>query len=245
LGWGVQEGRNGPTARVRRVLTMAEDEAAGLRHAEVGTEHLLLALLHEGRGLAARVIQELGVNLDDLERRVRSRQRPSEIGADGPIGLGPGARAAFEMARAEAARMHHEYLGTEHLLLGLLRNGEGPAFVVLNGAGVTLGPARHRVLRILSEAQTDGPPAVRPAEQPNSRRSRLPGRFSTPERADPPDDVERCGRCGRVRRPDWRFCAFCGERWPACDRCEAPVPRLTGVRFCPGCGTMRDADARA
>src|SRR5687768_12237436 len=143
LEWGVPDGRERLTPRVRRVLAIAEDEAVGLRQSEVGTEHVLLGLLREGRGLATRTLRELGVEPADLAQRLRLRLSPSLIGADGPIGLGPGARAALQMARAEAARLHHDYLGTEHLLLGLLRDGEGPAFVVLNGAGVTLGRARQ------------------------------------------------------------------------------------------------------
>ena len=146
LGWGVPDGRERLTPRVRRVLAMAEDEAVGLRQAEVGTEHVLLALLREGRGLATRALRELGVEPAELAQRIRARLVPAEIGADGPIGLGPGARAALEMARAEAARLHHDYVGTEHLLLGLLRDGEGPAFVVLNGPGVTLARARQQIV---------------------------------------------------------------------------------------------------
>jgi ATP-dependent Clp protease ATP-binding subunit ClpA len=224
---------------------MAEDEAVGLRQAEVGTEHVLLALLRESRGLATRALQELGVEPVELAQRMRVRLVRSDIAADGPIGLGPGARAALQMARAEASRLHHNYLGTEHMLLGLLRNGEGPAFVILNGAGVTLARARQQVLKILNESAPEQP-GGRPGSPVVLRaRERPADRFAEPEVRDARDDVERCGRCGRVRRSDWRFCAYCGERWPACDRCEAPIPDLAGVRFCPGCGVMIQSDDRA
>lgn len=239
------DGRERLTPRVRRVLAIAEDEAVGLRQAEVGTEHVLLALLREGRGLAGRALRDLGVEPAELEQRMRLRLVPGQIGPDGPIGLGPGARAALQMARAEAARLHHSYLGTEHLLLGLLRDGEGPAFVVLNGAGVTLGRTRQQVSRILNESAPAAPSGHAPSPAVPRVRERLSDRFADPDARDRRDDVERCGRCGRVRRSDWRFCAYCGERWPACDRCAAPIPELTGVRFCPGCGVMLDTDDRA
>jgi ATP-dependent Clp protease ATP-binding subunit ClpA len=224
---------------------MAEDEAVGLRQSEVGTEHVLLALLREGRGLATRALQELGVEPTELAQRMRLRLVRSEIGADGPIGLGPGARAAIQMARAEAGRLHHDYLGTEHVLLGLLRNGEGPAFVVLNGVGVTLARARHQVVKILNESAPELTGGRSGGLEVLRGRGRPSDRFADPDAHDPRDDVERCGRCGRVRRSDWRFCAFCGERWPACDRCETPIPELAGVRFCPGCGVMVQSDNRA
>ena len=127
LGWGVPDGRERLTPRARRVLAIAEDEAVGLRQAEVGTEHVLLALLGDERGLATRAIRELGVEPSELAQRLRLRLVTGQIGPDGRIGLGPGARSALKMAHAEAARLHHNYLGTEHLLLGLLRDGEGPA----------------------------------------------------------------------------------------------------------------------
>ena len=242
---GVPEGRERFTPRARRILAIAEDEAVGLRQAEVGTEHVLLALLSDERGLATRAIRELGVEPNELAQRLRLRLTPGPVGPDGPVGFGPGVRSALTMAHAEAGRLRHNYLGTEHLLLGLLRDGEGPAFVVLNGAGVTLGRARQQVSRILNEAASEvsdgrssGLTLVRGSARPPERSADSAGR-------DPRDDLERCGRCGRVRRSDWRFCAYCGERWPACDRCEAPIPDLVGVRFCPGCGVMLQTDERA
>jgi ATP-dependent Clp protease ATP-binding subunit ClpA len=229
---------------------MAEDEALGLRHAEVGPEHVLLALLREGRGLATRALQELGQDPGELAQRVRSGLVASNSIQTGPIGLGPGARSALRMARAEAGRLHHNYVGTEHLLLGLLRDGEGPAFVTLNGVGVTLVRARQQITRILNEAAPEQPDGrsgglsrvqerVRPIDRlgdPDSRDARDP--------RDRREDVERCGHCGRVRRGDWRFCAYCGQHWPTCDRCDTPIPALAGVRFCPGCGIMLESDDR-
>jgi ATP-dependent Clp protease ATP-binding subunit ClpA len=240
----VSDGPERLTPRVRRVLAMAEDEAVGLRQAEVGTEHVLIALLREGRGLATRTLRELGVEPADLAQRIRQGLVPAQIGADGPIGLGPGARGALDMARAEAARLHHDYVGTEHLLLGLLRDGEGPAFVVLNGAGITLGRVRAHVTKFLNESVSE-PPKSKSGGMAELRGRRRPvDRLVDLDPRDGGDDGERCGRCGRTRRSDWRYCAFCGERWPACDRCAAPIPGIMGVRFCPGCGVMVQADER-
>jgi ATP-dependent Clp protease ATP-binding subunit ClpA len=232
----VSDGRERLTPRVRRVLAMAEDEAVALRQSEVGTEHLLLGLLREGRGLAARALHQLGVEPAELAQRIRVRLVPASFGPEGEIELSPGARAAVEMARTEAARLHHDYVGTEHLLLGLLRDGEGPAFVTLSGAGVTLASARQQVVAIMNESTP---------ELPGGRSGSiaiLRGRGRS-ERQPGADDLltgeyERCGHCGRGRRPEWRFCAFCGERWPGCERCDMPIPSLPGVRFCPGCGVM-------
>jgi hypothetical protein len=225
---------------------MAEDVAVGLRQSEVGTDHVLLALLREGRGLAARALSDLGVEPAELAQRMRARLVPAELGPDGPIGLGPGARSAVEMARAEAVRLHHDYVGTEHLLLGLLRDGEGPAFVTLVGAGVTLAKARHEVARIMNESAPELPGGRAGGLAILRGRGRTVDRFGGADAPDPrADDPERCSHCGRARQPDWRYCAYCGDRWPACERCETPLPMLPGVRFCPGCGVMTGPGERA
>lgn len=232
------DGRERLTPRVRRVLAMAEGEAEGLRLSEVGTEHVLLALLREGRGLATRALEELGVEPAELAQRMRARLVPADIAPVGQIGLGPDARAALQMAHAEAGRLHHDYLGTEHLLLGLLRNGEGPAFVVLNGAGVTLARVRRQIVRIMNEAAPE-PPSNSSAVLSVLRGRRRPiDRLPDGEARDSAPEAERCGHCGRARRDAWRYCAYCGERWACCNRCDTPLPNLPGVRFCPGCGVM-------
>jgi ATP-dependent Clp protease ATP-binding subunit ClpC len=223
---------------------MAEDEATGLRHAEVGTEHVLLALLLEGRGLAARALSQLGVDAEALAQRVRARLVPSNSTRRGPIDLSPGVRSSLRMARAEASRLQHDYLGTEHVLLGLLRDGEGPAFVTLVGAGVTLHKARQQIAAILNETAPEAPDGRSGGLALVQTRARPIDRFADPERHDRRDEVERCGHCGRARRTEWRFCAFCGQKWATCERCDAPIPDLVGVRFCPGCGIMLDTDDR-
>jgi hypothetical protein len=238
----VPDGRERLTPRARRVLSLAEDEARTLRQAEVGTEHVLLGLLREGRGLAARALHDLGVEPAQLAQRIRSRLPVADVGPAGPVSLGPGARSALEAARSEAARLHHDYVGTEHLLLGLLRDGEGPAFVLLAGIGITLERGRRQIITILNETAPEPPSDLPGLASVQTRRGvieRLP--HSDPE----PSDPGQCARCGRGRRWDWRFCAFCGEGWPCCDRCDTPLPSMPGVRFCPGCGVMVADDERA
>jgi hypothetical protein len=148
------------------------------------------------------------------------------------------------MARAEAGRLRHDYVGTEHLLLGLLRDGEGPAFVTLVGAGITLSRARHQIAKLLNEVTPEVSDGRSGGLSLVRGRVRPIGRFADPDTHDPRDDGERCGHCGRARRSEWRFCAYCGQRWPTCGRCDTPIPHLTGVRFCPGCGVMLDTDDR-
>jgi ATP-dependent Clp protease ATP-binding subunit ClpA len=217
---------------------MAEDEAVALRQSEIGTEHLLLGLLREGRGLAARALHQLGVEPAELAQRIRARLVPASFGPEGEIELSPGARAAVEMARTEAARLHHDYVGTEHLLLGLLRDGEGPAFVTLSGVGITLARARQEVVSIMNESTPELPGGRAGGIAILRGRGRGTGRHADPDADVHAADHERCGHCGRARRSEWRFCVFCGERWPGCERCGMPIPALPGVRFCPGCGVM-------
>ncbi|MGE3271300.1 MAG: Clp protease N-terminal domain-containing protein [Chloroflexota bacterium] len=234
------DGRERLTPRVRRVLAMAEDEAVALRQSEIGTEHVLLGLMREGRGLATRALRELGVDPPELAQRIRARLVPAAFGPDGPIQPGPGVRGALEMARAEAVRLHHDYVGTEHLLLGLLRDGEGPAFVTLAGVGVTLARARQQVIKLMNESTPELPGGRASGLAILRGRGRAVDRVPDYGPDDPyENDPDRCQHCGRTRRPDWRFCVYCGEQRPGCcERCGAPTPTLAGVRFCPGCGVM-------
>jgi len=148
------------TERVRKVLAMAREESARLHHEYVGTEHILLGLLREGEGVAATMLQNLGVDLDQVERLIHEvvkGGRPSTItGPDLPYTSR--AKKVLELAMAEAREVSHSYVGTEHLLIGLLREQKGIAAQVLADAGVTTENARAEMLRILgTEAQQRGP----------------------------------------------------------------------------------------
>ena len=226
------------TPRARRVLKLAQDEAEALRHPEIGTEHLLLGLLREGRGLGAIALRELGLNADDVRRRIETRLTPGDIAPEEPLGLSPGVKHAIEMAVDEANRFHHRYLGTEHLLLGLLRDGEGLAYVTLDSLGVSLEAARRQVIKLINEAPSDPQRTTRPGVFGMLRGMRGTREAGVLELAP-------CRRCERLGRPEWRFCAFCGEPRQRCARCDEPIPGLIEVRFCPHCGGAVDPDEPA
>jgi len=138
--------------RARRVLTLAQEEAQSLNHSYIGTEHILLGLVREEEGIAAKVLANLGVGLSKVRASVEfvigRGDKPSATEA----GLTPRARRAIELAIDEARYLGHNYIGTEHLLLGLLREGEGIASGVLDSLGITIDRARVEVERILSQA---------------------------------------------------------------------------------------------
>ncbi|HET8631712.1 MAG TPA: Clp protease N-terminal domain-containing protein, partial [Thermomicrobiales bacterium] len=140
------------TERARRVLELAQDEARRFNHAHLGTEHLLLGLVREGDGVAARVLGSLGVQLPKVRSAVEFIIGRGERQATGEIGLTARSRRALELAHEEARRLNHHYIGTEHLLLGLIREGSGIAAGVLESLGVSLPQAREKIIQII------GPP---------------------------------------------------------------------------------------
>jgi hypothetical protein len=139
------------TDRARRVVVLAQEESRLLNHNYIGTEHILLGLIHDDEGVAARTLLSLGIPLEDVRRQVEeiigSGQRPPQ----GHIPFTPRAKKVLELSLREALQLGHNYIGTEHLLLGLVREGEGVAAQVLLKAGADLGRAREEVVRILSE----------------------------------------------------------------------------------------------
>jgi hypothetical protein len=139
------------TDRGRRVLVLAQEEARLLDHPFIGTEHLLLGLLHEGDGLAAKSLTSLGVSLDAARRAVGERTRPLPSGARGSPPLTPEAKQLLELSLREALQLGHNGIDTEHLLLGLARQGESGAFQVLASLGVDLDQVRRTLLSFMSE----------------------------------------------------------------------------------------------
>ena len=140
--------------RARRVLSLAQEEAQRFNHNYIGTEHILLGLVRETEGVAARVLHNLGVELSKVRSAVEFIIGRGEKSVPGEIGLTPRAKRVIELAVDEARRLNHSYIGTEHLLIGLLREGEGVAAGVLESLGVTLEKVRNETNRILSQTMS-------------------------------------------------------------------------------------------
>jgi ATP-dependent Clp protease ATP-binding subunit ClpC len=139
------------TERARQVVVLAQDEARALRHDYIGTEHLLLGLLREEDGLGARVLESLDITLEPTRDRVRSIVGEGEPGEPltGQIPFTPDAKKALELALREALSLGHNYIGTEHVLLGLVRAGDGVGFAILEEHGAGAEHIRDEILRLL------------------------------------------------------------------------------------------------
>ena len=153
------------TDRVRKVLQMAREEAARLHHEYVGTEHILLGLIREGEGVAAAVLQNLNVDLEEIQQKIEETVKKGKAAAATGPGLPYTSRAkkVLELAMTEARELNHSYVGTEHLLLGLLREEKGIAAQVLTDAGVNLEQSRAETLRLLG---SDMPQPQQPGSSP-------------------------------------------------------------------------------
>ena len=137
--------------RARRVLSLAQEEAQRFNHNYIGTEHILLGLVRESDGVAAKVLASLNVELNKARSAVEFIIGKGEKATASEIGLTPRAKKVIELAVDEARRLNHHYIGTEHLLIGLLREGEGVAAGVLESLGVTLDAVRSESSRILNQ----------------------------------------------------------------------------------------------
>lgn len=154
--------------RARRVLTYAQEEAQNLNHNYIGTEHILLGMVREEDGVAARVLTNLDVNLAKLRSAVEFVIGRGEKPSSGETGLTSRAKKVIELAIDEARSLNHNYIGTEHLMLGLLREGEGVAAGVLDSFGITIEKARAEITRVLSQGSVNRPgpvKAARPSQQ--------------------------------------------------------------------------------
>jgi ATP-dependent Clp protease ATP-binding subunit ClpA len=164
------------TERVRKVLGMAREESARLHHEYVGTEHILLGLIREREGIAATALQNLSVDLDTLHQTVEETVKPGISGkVTGPdLPYTSRAKKVLELAMSEARELNHSYVGTEHLLLGLIREEKGIAAQVLVDSGAALDDTRAEVLRILEEPRPGSQSAHRSGNtltaQPTARR---------------------------------------------------------------------------
>ncbi len=164
------------TQRARRVLSLAQEEAERMRHAYIGTEHLLLGLLREEGGVAGRVLRDLGIEQRRVQEIIErlAGAAASRTPSVSKIDLAPGTKRVLELAVDEARRMGHHYIGTEHLLLGLVRQNEGVAMDVLKKLGISAEQIRRQTRRVLQEnpvqsaARTPSAPAAQRKERPKT-----------------------------------------------------------------------------
>jgi ATP-dependent Clp protease ATP-binding subunit ClpC len=212
------------TDRARRVVVFAQDEAKVLHHDYIGTEHILLGLIQEHEGVAAEVLDALGASLDEVRARVEAIVGEGGDARAGPLPFTARAKKVLELSLREARLLGHDFIGTEHILLGLIREGEGVAAQVLQDIGVDLSHARSEVIRVSSESHAAAGRGV-PVEQKPSEVSRAEsarvehvatcawcqaplghvGRISTVEVDEGGEATMArllyCGACGRVVGP--------------------------------------------
>jgi excisionase family DNA binding protein len=193
------------TERARKVLTLAQEEARGLNHNYIGTEHLLLGLVREGEGVAGKVLANLGVEPYRVRSAVEFIIGRGNHTVSGEIGLTPRAKKVMELAVDEARRLGHHYIGTEHLLLGLVREGEGIAAGVLESLHINLEQVRAQTIRVLSAPRAKQPGA---SDAPDTQPAPIP-----PEAAslvDPDQPAMICRRCDARNPTYFRYCFNCG-----------------------------------
>src|SRR5438128_11336437 len=138
------------TDRARRVVVLAQEEARMLNHNYIGTEHILLGLIHEGEGVAAKALESLGISLEAVREKVEETIGPAGSSTTGSPPFTPRAKKVLELSLREALQLGHNYIGTEHTLLGLVREGEGVAAQVLVTLGADLSRVRQQVIQLLS-----------------------------------------------------------------------------------------------
>ena len=161
------------TDRARRVVVLAQEEARRLNHNYIGTEHILLGLIHEGEGVAARALESLGISLDAVRQQVEEIIGRGQQAPPGHIPFTPRAKKVLELSLREALQLGHDYVGTEHILLGLIREGDGVAAQVLVKLGADLNRVRQQVIQLLTGYQ--GPGVMSAGSRLGERmRARLP-----------------------------------------------------------------------
>jgi ATP-dependent Clp protease ATP-binding subunit ClpC len=174
------------TDRARRVVVLAQQEARMLDHNYIGTEHILLALIREGDGVAAKALTAMGISLDAMRQAVEDiighGENPPP--ASGHIPFTPRAKKVLELSLREALQLSNDYIGTEHILLALIREGDGVAAQVLVGVGVDLNRARQQVIELLHgrrEKDVPAPPATPAADDVLGRLASVAARLSAIE----------------------------------------------------------------
>src|ERR1700689_2766258 len=154
------------TDRARRVVVLAQEEARMLNHNYIGTEHILLGLIHEGEGVAAKALESLGISLEAARQQVEEIIGQGQQAPSGHIPFTPRAKKVLELSLREALQLGHNYIGTEHILLGLIREGEGVAAQVLVRLGADLNRVRVQVIHLVHSEKGDRPTRIAAAAEP-------------------------------------------------------------------------------
>jgi ATP-dependent Clp protease ATP-binding subunit ClpC len=160
------------TDRARRVVVLAQDEARILSHNYIGTEHILLGLIHEGEGVAAQALKSMGISLEAVRQQVEVIIGRGQEAQSGHIPFTPRAKKVLEYSLREAHQLGHNYIGTEHILLGLIREGDGVAAQVLVRLGADLDRVRHQVIELLHGYQGEDAPGIIGAARRSGRAGR-------------------------------------------------------------------------
>ena len=218
------------TERARHVLVVAQQEARSLNHNFIGTEHILLGLVAEGEGVAAQVLEALGVRLDTVQEKVRETVGASVETPTGSPPFTPRAKKVLELSLREALQLGHNYIGTEHMLLGLVREGEGVGARVLEQLGVSLDRARHIVLDLVK-----GPQAGRGQELRFSEATEALTALTALTAAAAPEGAPRCSRCRASLSTSARYLTI--NVLPAPDEPAAQAMLMFPVVYCLQCGT--------
>jgi hypothetical protein len=200
------------TDRARRVVVLAQEEAVGLQHNYIGTEHLLLGLIREREGIAARALEALGISLEAVRSEVEEIIGQGQSAPTGQIPFTPRAKKVLELSLREALQLSHSYIGTEHILLGLIREGEGVAAQVLVKLGADLSRVRQQVIQLLSGyAGGEGGAERVVVREPRPSVVGGPGIFRQQE----PLELVRVVPLAReaVSRPGWRLMLISLEIW--------------------------------
>ncbi|MBU4532200.1 MAG: ATP-dependent Clp protease ATP-binding subunit [Eubacteriales bacterium] len=179
------------TKRAQKVIMLAQEEAVALNYPYVGTEHLLLGLIREGEGVAPRILAELNINAETVRAAIEQMVEPGQGNSQMEVALTPRAKRVLELAVDEARRLGHNYVGTEHLLLGLIREGEGVAAQILSGSGADLNKVRNLIIQMLG-----GGPAPQGAEP--TRGPQTPGTGNTPTLDQHTRDLTDLSRDGKL-----------------------------------------------
>ena len=170
------------TDRARRGVVLAQEEARMLNHNYIGTEHILLGLIHEGEGVAAKALESLGISLDAVRQQVEEIIGQGQQAPSGHIPFTPRAKKVLELSLREALQLGHNYIGTEHILLGLIREGDGVAAQVLVKLGADLNRVRQQVIQLLHGYPGQEPVAPAVVDELRDRLASMAARLAVIER---------------------------------------------------------------